>query len=906
MTHCARLPALAALLLLSGCPAPPTATPPSPPKTTAPPQLKVQVRGCDVYYAEGDCRLGAERGLQVWVKVSPPAKPAIKSAGVSPPAAVKGGYLFKVTVPPEQSTLTVESGAARWRLRLRPPWNPPWLVQVKARMKAKKYDEALSTLAPILEAQDGEAYATALAYKGRILGRQGNRAAMITGLKASRAENLRQGRVSQVMKDSSALSYMLTKSGHRLGEARETLATAPDTGAAYEAFASYNYASSQLLLHTGDLRTALRMSTALADATGRFDDQRMYFNAQIMRSNTLNLLGQFTAAETTLQTLMKTSPKAADPCNRQYLLTNIGWGRIIQLEAGDKGLENPLPLFVEAAEIARTTCKLGYTNDEANNRINIALAALHTGDLSRAKEEAIGLRRLDQKLDAYLYGWARDLDARIAAIEGRHDDALEVFLTLERWAEGHSNPAVLWRAVVGQADARRALGDPEAALAGYTRAAKMARSSVLAIGLGEGRASFLASRRRATAAHVALLVSLGRPHEAERVVRGHRREALLATWRTRRIAALDPETRVRWSRLIGRYHQGRGELERKTRESWRLPADQRRSALEEHETAARRLRNVLDQAHALVKRIPTTREAAFREPAPGELLVTYFRGAETDYVFARSAAGFEAVPLPPWSPEDDPPQLAAALLRPIARSIDTHASVRFLVSGPFAAVDLHGLPWRDGPLIAHKAVVYSADLPPDPDPDPDPVGGEGVRLIVTDPRGDLPASRRESAALTAALGRGEQRTLTLSGEAALAGRVLQALPTATHFHYAGHAAFGGAQGLDSTLLLADETRLGVVDILALDRVPATVSLLGCETGKSATAAVSSFSLANAFLLSGSRRVIAATRPITDATASFVSARLYDEAGHLAARRAQKAAAAAEGFDDWGHLRVFVR
>ncbi len=96
-------------------------------------------------------------------------------------------------------------------------------------------------------------------------------------------------------------------------------------------------------------------------------------------------------------------------------------------------------------------------------------------------------------------------------------------------------------------------------------------------------------------------------------------------------------------------------------------------------------------------------------------------------------------------------------------------------------------------------------------------------------------------------------------------------------HYAGHGRNLGLGGWDSVLVLADDSTLGVGDILALPRVPAAVVLSGCETGASdAHALAGGMNLGRAFLLAGTRTVIAASGALDDEIAALVGAELYRE------------------------------
>ena len=111
--------------------------------------------------------------------------------------------------------------------------------------------------------------------------------------------------------------------------------------------------------------------------------------------------------------------------------------------------------------------------------------------------------------------------------------------------------------------------------------------------------------------------------------------------------------------------------------------------------------------------------------------------------------------------------------------------------------------------------------------------------------------------------------------------------------------------------LAADTRLTLTDLLALGRVPPWVVLSGCDTGKAGVeAAVEGLNLAHAFLLAGSRAVIAATRPVEDSAAQALFADLYrgwDRVPDLAAqlRLAQLAAWRRQRpARDWESFRAF--
>jgi CHAT domain-containing protein len=146
-------------------------------------------------------------------------------------------------------------------------------------------------------------------------------------------------------------------------------------------------------------------------------------------------------------------------------------------------------------------------------------------------------------------------------------------------------------------------------------------------------------------------------------------------------------------------------------------------------------------------------------------------------------------------------------------------------------------------------------------------------LVVADPRGDLPGASREAAAARTALRAAGWSVAALSGAAAGVDPTLAAVARADLFHFAGHAAAGGAdQGGE---LLLSGGRLASPEVLALPRVPRWVVLAGCETAVADRGApTEGLAIAHAFLLRGARQVVAAVRPVPDGATAALFASLY--------------------------------
>jgi CHAT domain-containing protein len=206
-------------------------------------------------------------------------------------------------------------------------------------------------------------------------------------------------------------------------------------------------------------------------------------------------------------------------------------------------------------------------------------------------------------------------------------------------------------------------------------------------------------------------------------------------------------------------------------------------------------------------------------------------------------------------------------------------------------------------------VVYALDLAVTPSTVPT---ARRRALLVADPRGDLPGAAVEAVAVHRALQSARppwaaEKLTVADASADAVGRRLAAVDL---FHYAGHGSFSGFGGWDSSLLLARDTKLTLGDLLALDSRPRWVVLSGCETGRSPAATpVAGLGLAHAFLLAGSRAVVASTRPAADRSLPAFFAALYGEWQRdadlgVALQRAQLAWRQEDPQADWASFRLF--
>ncbi len=849
--------------------------------------------------------LATRRDLVLWVETS--STPLqVTFAGQRVPARaedVDGGTRLRLALPTPEAgapsssselavTAQIEGSRAEYRLRVEQVEEDAVLARVKDLRKRDRLKEAEEAMRPV------ETFAEPLRGRARSLGA---RLALASGRVEQATEELQRamrthradGRASDEALDGMALAHTLLLHGRRTPEARGVLEQiSPALEHWDEGRAQIGYYRSLVARDSGDLRDALRelrSTDRLGERLGLDASRRL---SRVSSARLLQAVGDHEQASALLRALEAELQADVPACERATLMTVRGWSELLLWSASP-----PLPHGAAAAAGSSPSsgalsgeALLRYLDstltlwlagcprpaDVANMRTNIALAALEAGDLARASREVREVREAGT-IPAFVSEWLLDIEARIALRRGEPRRALALYAELAARGAKERSPEVRWRAVVGRGLALGAARDDASAEGALREAEALLDEQSAHVPLNEGRARFLAYRDQSVRLLVDLLLRRKDAAGALAAIRRARTRALRAAQRIDLVAALGPEARRRWEVAISSYLNEREVIEAEWAKDWSVPADRLSAARKARKAREDRARAALDDA---LSELAEGRPALAEQTplAPGDLLLAFQISGDGArlHVVAQASGTIRAFDVAPISPGASEDELSEALLAPLAAELAISRKVRILTYGPLDAIDLHALPWRGQPLLAHVAVEYPADLPtPGASPRPDTTRRPRA-LVVGDTREDLPRSREESRAVLEAL-KPAWDTLRLEGKAATRPSVVSALRGTALFHYAGHASFDSGQSWDSALQLAEGSHLRTGDVLALPSVPSIVMLSACETGKSEPTRVAQLSLAHAFIAAGAELVIASSRPVEDHLAAALVARTYREA-----------------------------
>ena len=891
----------------------------------------VDVAGCAAIVAGPVCEIGEERALDLWLP-SALGTATFAAEGIplaSNPTNAHEGVRHRVTLPPSARSLTMRVRSRdgemtrAWSLRVEAEAAVP---EVVTRARALRGRGELAEAVAILEGADGSLTgvdrARAASLRARIELARGNSAEALRALDGSMRELASAGRHSDAADDASVAVFVMLEQ-RRFGEARAMIARALPWNEHYaEGRAISLYNEGLVSRDTGDARTALGKLAAAeqqAECLGLGRLQSMVMQAEAIL---LEHLGRLDDALARLRQVERAGLANTSACDRGVLLLNVGWVALVAadrdpdaLSTEARAIDPRVPL--EAALVLERECK--NRRQEVNVLTNLTSAALLRNDTTGARARLEEAQALLPEADALVaFHWHR-LEAELAMQAGNVQAALASFQRLGRAATHAGALGDAWFAADGRAAALARLGKPLRALEASDEAERLLEAASKQVPLGEGRGSFLGDRERSTRRRVDLLLDLGRDADALSAARRARARLVTDLQQADRVAELDSAGRARWEDALGKYRRARDELSDEAKLDWGRSARELQGATARRKERELALRAALENAYATLSlsaaSAASAAEPSLEAPAAGTLLLGYHQGTRGWVAFAATSTRVRAVRIGDVDPSASPSTLARTLLSPFATEIAHASRIDVHADGALAALDVHALAWEGRPLLERAPIAYPLDIGGRESSVSEATLRAPRALVVGDPRGDLPAARAEAAATAATLALIDgSEVRVLVGRDATRAAVLAALGDVRLLHWAGHGVFSGRDGWSSALPLAGDERLTLGDVLTLPTTPPLVVLSGCETARSGDAAHpgAALGLAHAFLLSGAREVIAATRVVDDAVTARLMGELYralpatprDLAAAL--RDAQRAMAKSDPASDWGAFRALSR
>jgi len=609
------------------------------------------------------------------------------------------------------------------------------------------------------------------------------------------------------------------------------------------------YYRSVWALETGRYEEALRQLDQVLTSAQRLDLQDRLRAARNQRLDVLATLGRVKEAVELARDSLADAASMTDPCARVKLRSSAAWALLRGVEAGTAEATNVREAAVSAVEEGRTSCPASLVNA----LVNAAYAEMHLGEASKARAFFSEAQERKDPTDMRMASWLEALEVEMALLDDP-EKALAVLKKRPKKAAGSISRELVFRSAGGRARALRKIGNVDEAHVAFTRAHEALDAWSRLVPLGEGRESFFEQQRTWAREAVDFEVGL-----AERLADGtpDKEKAI------RKAAA---EAQRNWGRFFNTLTAAEivplGEQTEYRRA--------RQNAAEPNHLAAKTENSSLTNASS----------APAMDAADSSALRLVYHPVLRGWVAfalesngASTMARLSTIPLSARGSALEKPTaaLAQALLDPFSAAISRASEVETPAWGPLRRVAWEALPWKDNVLAEAVQVRYRVNVPA---PESPGCSGRARALVVLDPSATLAGAEQSAAEVRQGLSGMQYEVVELSGAAAQRKAVLSELtnPCTQLFHYDGHAAFRGRDGVHAALELMGEA-LTVTDVLALPRVPQAVTLLGCETAKD-----DGMGVAQAFLSRGARQVLAAMDAVDDELSGMIARRLYAQTG----------------------------
>ncbi|MBK8255311.1 MAG: CHAT domain-containing protein [Polyangiaceae bacterium] len=638
-----------------------------------------------------------------------------------------------------------------------------------------------------------------------------------------------QGRLSDAVDDKHLLAFIQMTRDFDFEAARALLwGEEDDLSRCPECQLDAAYYKSIWAVETGRYKEALYQLEKVLRKSARLGLADRRRAAENQRMEVLATLGRTREAVAIANGLLTEAPHLEDPCAVVKLQTSAAWALTRGVGREDR-VSQTLHSAHQAVERARAECPTGMVTA----LVNAAFIEVELGELPKAKALLAEAQKYLEKGDVRMTSWLQPLQVEVAL----RDDPAQLLRRVSPTVDGQvTSPEIGFRALSGRARALRRTAQLASARDAYTTAHEALDQWSALVPLGEGRETFFELHERWAAESVDFAVQL-----AETAAGG----SSLGNSAAKAVAEEIEHN-------IGRAFYTLAQSEQVSLSSI---SDYRRGGSRSPANASKR-----------VTRITT--------PPPGTVDLFYHPKLDGWVGVALSSEATSVIHIPSGpihqvlaNPTTLSVEAASLLLDPFADILKNAQRVRVPALGPLRNVPFEALPWNNTVLSDQIQVSYRFPA----------LGKETGKCTqmpravgVFDPSQNLPGAERSTPAVRDAIsGRGYEWVQLTGSEATREAVLAQLENPCTHiFHYDGHAAFLGRDGVEAALELWGG-RLRVVDILGLQHVPKYVSLLGCETAKD-----DGMGLAHAFLAAGAGEVLAAIDVVDDTLSERVAAALY--------------------------------
>lgn len=856
--------------------------------------------GCDLLYPNLQCHLIESDSIKIWIpeeyenslyvylnkqKISF-YKPGendfdneINSVEIN-----KNNHFLAFEIPLEIGKHSIDivapSNKSKRTISINKTPKPAWLTEYKSNKKANQLDNTIEKLIAASSAVKGTEKALLHYHLGRAYLSIDDIQKAITQLKLSNKLFRQHNITNKIIDNSTVLVYIYLYLQDNPTKSEQILANLPSEKNDAKSLFYKNFYSGQLSSYLGALQDAESYFHQARNTARSYNLRKEYLDSEFMYTQILIYSGQTKRAVNIRKKLLTQIPHLWSDCRISKYYNGLGWAQIKSLESSPLDstsiTDNPFPALNYALELLGKSCPRS-THDKITIFLNLGKAYYLKGQIREARTQLLNIDKIKikltyrQKLEFIELKGLLALHSRNAEESIRHFESLLDLATKVKYSE------FVIDALVGKAKAFEIMKLYDDALESYNKAERLIFEEFINIPMTSSQPYFLSSKMNFSYSYVDLLNRLNRTEEAMMVARRFRARWVDSIHRVRQHSFSKVFQQEEWNKIVGQIRKLRKSIIAQQSLEWSIPYDQIKNAKRKLEEEKLALSNLFDKSIRLVNKTIGNEESAQTKPKENELFLFFYATNDSLIGFASTQNDLRSHTIPfKKALGFKPTSLAKEWITVFEKEIERSKKIKIFPFGLMKQVDFQTLPYKGDILLAHKTISYGVDLKIHT-LNKIETPKTFRSLIVANSLGDLKETENEARSVAQLTRESDWISRTLTANQVVFDSMKDQLEKAQHFHYAGHVNRTENEVFRHHIPLSDNAEMDSTDILMLQQVPAWVVLSACNSAlNNKNITTQSIGLAHAFIIAGSKKVIATVRPVLDKQANHIMQKFYEQ------------------------------
>jgi len=789
---------------------------------------------------------------------------------------------FEIPIEIGENSLEVLSydNSIAWNMTIERKTTPTWLTEYRQNINTEQLEKAVTSLTHASKSLPEIEKALAYYHLGRAHLSRNEIDEAIDNLSHSNRIFERHKLKNKIIDNSTVLVYIYLHLQDNPVKSEQILSNLPTEKNDSRSLFYKKFYLGQLASYLGALQEAENYFHQAKTVARNYDLKKEYVDSEFMYTQLLIRSGLTEKAVTKRRELVEQVPHTWTKCRLSKYYNGLGWAQIKLLEStkvsSTASNVNPLPSLQHSLQLLENSCPKSIS-DKVTIILNLSKAYYLAEQASEASIQLSNIFKLKADLNYAQTLELIELQGLLALQNGETNKSIAHFENLLVLAKKVKYSEFTIDALVGKAKSYEVAGLFEDALTNYKKAERLIFDEFINIPMTSSQPYFLSSKMNFSYAYVDLLMRLNKTEEAMTVARRFRARWVDSIHRVRQRSLSKVVHEKEWIATVGQIRKLRKSIIAQQSLEWSIPFDQVDHAKRRLEEEKLALSNLFDKSIRLVNNTIGYDESAQSKPSNGELFLFFYAINDSFIGFASNSSGIKSHTISfDKASALSAIDLANEWITIFKKEFEDANKVKVFPFGLMKKVDFQTLPYKNDILLAHKSISYGVDLKIlDLNKKRTP---QSIRsLIVANSLGDLKETEKEARTVAKLTKESDWNTQTLTSKQVIYDSLKSKLEKAQHFHYAGHVNRAKNNVFQHHFPLSNNTEMDGADILMLRQVPTWVVLSACNSAlNNNNISTQSIGLAHAFIIAGSKKVVATVRPVLDKHASQIMKQFYHQ------------------------------